>query len=181
MKEVHCRLLDLPILHPRLLWETIILAGASVLEGVDRRAPYTLFLRRTSLASATRNSSSRSTRAVTTRSRLSDCDEPSNSRGRSSSRPSPSRRWPSPFPGDMRSSMSPSGGAPRTTWWVTHHLASKSRGVRAGRTSNPPGSRSGIGSPSRVINPASYSWSSSRPSRGDWDLLEVSHFASLLI
>jgi hypothetical protein len=40
MKEVHCRLLDLPILHPRLLWETIILAGASVLEGVDRRAPY---------------------------------------------------------------------------------------------------------------------------------------------
>lgn len=40
MKELHCRLLDLPILHPRLLWETIILAGASVLEGVDRRAPY---------------------------------------------------------------------------------------------------------------------------------------------
>ena len=40
MKEVHCRLLDLPILHPRLLWETIILAGASVLEGIDRRAPY---------------------------------------------------------------------------------------------------------------------------------------------
>ena len=40
MKEVHGRLLDLPILHPRLLWETIILAGASVLEGVDRRAPY---------------------------------------------------------------------------------------------------------------------------------------------
>ena len=35
MKEVHCRLLDLPILHPRLLWETIILAGASVLEGVE--------------------------------------------------------------------------------------------------------------------------------------------------
>ena len=64
---------------------------------------------------------------------------------------------------------------------VTHHLASKSRGVRAGRTSNPPGSRSGIGFPSRVINPASYSWSSSRPSRGDWDLLEVSHLASLLI
>ena len=44
MKEVHCRLLDLPILHPRLLWETIILAGASVLEGVDRRAPYTFLI-----------------------------------------------------------------------------------------------------------------------------------------
>ena len=37
------------------------------------------FLRRISLASVARNSSSRSTRAVTTRSRLSDCDEPSNS------------------------------------------------------------------------------------------------------
>ncbi len=44
MKEVHCRLLDLPILHPRLLWETIILAGASVLEGVDRRALYTFLI-----------------------------------------------------------------------------------------------------------------------------------------
>ena len=64
---------------------------------------------------------------------------------------------------------------------MTHHVASKSRGVRHGRTSNPPGSRSGIGFPSRVINRASYSWSSSRPSRGDWDLLEVSHLASLLI
>ena len=44
MKEVQCRLQDLPILHPRLLWETIILAGASVLEGVDRRAPYTFLI-----------------------------------------------------------------------------------------------------------------------------------------
>jgi hypothetical protein len=45
MKEVHCRLQDLPNLHPRLLWETIILAGASVMEGVDRRAPYSFLIR----------------------------------------------------------------------------------------------------------------------------------------
>jgi hypothetical protein len=40
MREVHCRLQDLPILHPRLLWETIILAGASVLGSADRPSPY---------------------------------------------------------------------------------------------------------------------------------------------
>jgi hypothetical protein len=45
MKEVHCRLQDLPNLHPRLLWETIILAGASVMEGVDRRASYSFLIR----------------------------------------------------------------------------------------------------------------------------------------
>ena len=182
MKEVHCRLLDLPILHPRLLWETIILAGASVLEGVDRRAPYTFLILAEDIPGfgseeliLTIDPSGYDEESIVRLRRTFEL------RGRSSSRPSPSRRWPSPFPGDMRSSMSPSGGAPRTNWWVTHHLASKSRGVRAGRTSNPPGSRSGIGFPSRVINRASYSWSSSRPSRGDWDLLEVSHLASLLI
>jgi hypothetical protein len=44
MKEVDCRLQDLPILHPRLLWETIILAAASVMEGADRRAPHTFLI-----------------------------------------------------------------------------------------------------------------------------------------
>ena len=40
MREAACRLQDLPNLHPRLLWETIGLAAASVLAGVGGRQPY---------------------------------------------------------------------------------------------------------------------------------------------
>jgi hypothetical protein len=44
MREVPCRLQDLPIMHPRLLWETISLAGAAVLAGASRRPPYAFVL-----------------------------------------------------------------------------------------------------------------------------------------
>ncbi len=39
MREVPCRLQDLPNLHPRLLWETIGLAAAAVLAGVGGQPP----------------------------------------------------------------------------------------------------------------------------------------------
>src|SRR5271157_6390906 len=44
MREVPCRLQDLPNLHPRLLWETIGLAAAAVLAGVGGQPPYPFVL-----------------------------------------------------------------------------------------------------------------------------------------
>ncbi len=44
MREVPCRLQDLPNLHPRLLWETIGLAAAAVLAGVGGQPPCPIVL-----------------------------------------------------------------------------------------------------------------------------------------
>ncbi len=53
MREVPCRLQDLPNLHPRLLWETIGLAAAAVLRALlANHRILLLSMRRIFLASA---------------------------------------------------------------------------------------------------------------------------------
>ena len=165
MKEVHCRLQDLPILHPRLLWETIILAAASVMEVADRRAPHTFLI----LAEDIPGFGSDEL-ALTID--PSGYDEESIVRLRRTFELA--RQVELAAIAVAALALAHSGGHEIVDVALRGSAADYLVGDTPSRLE-----RRGIGFPSRAINPHSFSWLSSRASRGDWDMLEVSLLASL--
>ena len=166
MREVPCRLQDLPNMHPRLPWETIGLATAAVLAGVGGQPPYPFVVHTENIPGF--GGAELMLAIDPGRSAMipySDYDGPLTSPGRWNWRPSALPGWLLLIQGDMRSAMWLCGEAPLTTWWATIGLASKLPVARAGRISNPPGNISGTGFLKSTINHVTCSLPSSKPSR----------------
>lgn len=147
--DVPVRLIDLPEMHPELLWETILTATAAVLGEPSAEPPYPFTLAVENVPGfGTEECRLLIDTTGVAAGRMAQVRRTYESSRLVELAASPSPDWPCTVPAATRSSTSPSVAARPITWWARPATTWRSRVGGAGLTWRPLGGRSGNGFPS---------------------------------